>query len=287
MANDAKKTSQLGIATTLSANDRVVVLTSPASSAQTQTISISNLITNSSSVRANTSSYGVVKIGSGLSVNATGFLNSANTGNTGTITFTNNIISSSANNEDIVIRPVGLGYTLLERATFQQFANTSTAIWYRDANTAGKYGGQGNSSIYLDIAAILNDDGDYTIKGDGRFRYIANDEIAIQNTEFGHVILRTENNDKFIKVHNVTDNTGIELRTDEHTIILVPNNYIWELTPQGEMNVPAGGKVVFSDNTSISGIPGPYSNDTAANTAGVGIKGLYYDASGNVKIRLT
>lgn len=42
MANDAKKTSQLGVATTLSANDRVVVLTNPASSAQTQTITITN-----------------------------------------------------------------------------------------------------------------------------------------------------------------------------------------------------------------------------------------------------
>lgn len=42
MANDAKKTSQLGIATTLSANDRVVVLTNPASSAQTQTITVTN-----------------------------------------------------------------------------------------------------------------------------------------------------------------------------------------------------------------------------------------------------
>lgn len=42
MANDAKKTSQLGIATTLSANDRVVVLTNPAASAQTQTITLTN-----------------------------------------------------------------------------------------------------------------------------------------------------------------------------------------------------------------------------------------------------
>jgi len=42
MANDAKKTSQLGIATALSANDRVVVLTNPASTAQTQTITVTN-----------------------------------------------------------------------------------------------------------------------------------------------------------------------------------------------------------------------------------------------------
>jgi len=73
MANDAKKTSQLGIATTLSANDRVVVLTNPAASAQTQTVTVNNFI---NSLRyANASVSGVVKVGTGLSINATGFLN--------------------------------------------------------------------------------------------------------------------------------------------------------------------------------------------------------------------
>jgi hypothetical protein len=285
MANDAKKVSQLGITTTLSANDRVVVLTNPASSAQTQTITLSNLIGNSASLRANTSSYGVVKIGSGLSVNATGFLISS-AANTGSITFTNNVISATGNN-DVVITPGTGGKTLLDNVVFQRFANTDTAIKYIDNETSGKYGGVGNSSIYLDIAAILNDGGNYIIKGDGRFRYIANDTIAVQNTDFGHIILRTENNDKYIKVHNVTDNVGIEIRTDDHAIQLAPNNYVWEFTPQGRLEIPSGGAIKFSDNTAISGIPGPYTNDAAANTAGVVVKGLYYDASGNVKIRLT
>lgn len=285
MANDAKKVSQLGIATTLSANDRVVVLTNATSSPVTQTITLSNLIGNSAALRANTSSYGVVKIGSGLSVNATGFLISS-AANTGLITFTNNVISAASNN-DVIITPGNGGKTLLDNVVFQKFANTDTAITYIDNQTSGKYGGLGNSSIYLDIAAVQNDGGNYTIKGDGRFRYIANDTVAIQNTDFGHIILRTENNDKYIKVHNVTDNVGIEIRTDEHEIQLVPNNYIWEFTPQGIFSVPSGGTIKFSDNTAISGIPGPYVNDAAANTGGVAVKGLYYDASGNVKIRLT
>lgn len=34
-------------------------------------------------------------------------------------------------------------------------------------------------------------------------------------------------------------------------------------------------------------VSGPYASDAAANTAGVPLNGLYYDASGNVKIRLT
>lgn len=34
-------------------------------------------------------------------------------------------------------------------------------------------------------------------------------------------------------------------------------------------------------------IPGPFANNAAANIGGVALKGLYYDSSGNVKIRLT
>jgi hypothetical protein len=35
------------------------------------------------------------------------------------------------------------------------------------------------------------------------------------------------------------------------------------------------------------GLPGPYADDTVASGAGVIVTGLYYDATGNVKIRLT
>jgi len=40
------------------------------------------------------------------------------------------------------------------------------------------------------------------------------------------------------------------------------------------------------NNFTFSGIAGPFANDTAAATGGVLLKGFYYDASGNVKIRL-
>jgi len=38
---------------------------------------------------------------------------------------------------------------------------------------------------------------------------------------------------------------------------------------------------------SFNNLPGPYANDAVANTAGVSQFGIYYDSSGNVKIRLT
>ena len=78
MSNDAKKTSQLGITTGMTVNDRIVVLTSPAGSAQTQTITVGNLFGNSNfgaAARiANSSVAGVIKIGNNLAANNTGHL---------------------------------------------------------------------------------------------------------------------------------------------------------------------------------------------------------------------
>ena len=98
MANDAIKISQLGIVTTLSSNDRVVVLTNPASSAQTQTISLANfansLVANAFPI-ANSTQLGVIKVGSGLSIAANGVLTApmpvANTSSYGVIKVGNNL----------------------------------------------------------------------------------------------------------------------------------------------------------------------------------------------------
>lgn len=69
----SKRISELTVTTTPSGNDRVVVLTNPASSAQTQTTTITSLTNN---LRyANTTVSGVIKVGNNLSTNATGFLN--------------------------------------------------------------------------------------------------------------------------------------------------------------------------------------------------------------------
>ena len=68
MSNDSKKVSQLGIATTLLPDDRVVVLTNPAASAQTMTMTLDDLskslirgpFTNDTTAAANSVSVGTV-----------------------------------------------------------------------------------------------------------------------------------------------------------------------------------------------------------------------------------
>jgi hypothetical protein len=54
MANDAKKVSELVVTTTLSANDRVVILSNPSSAANTKTITVANFANN---LTANNTSY--------------------------------------------------------------------------------------------------------------------------------------------------------------------------------------------------------------------------------------
>lgn len=53
---------------------------------------------------------------------------------------------------------------------------------------------------------------------------------------------------------------------------------------------PAGSpsvRTITVNNFFATSIKGPYDSDATANTAGVPLKGLYYNASGTVKIRLT
>jgi hypothetical protein len=294
------KISELNTLTGLTSDDLLVVVNDPGGSPSTNKITFSNfsnsIFSNASSrtilpVSGNTQDLGSetkpwknIYIGNGaLYVDGTAI----STPGTGTIKFVGNEMTTITNNDNLIIATRGTGELILKNVVFENFDGTSAAITYRDANTVGKYGGTGNSSIYLDIATVLNENGDYVIKGDGRFKFFTNDQVAVQNTDFGHIILRTENNDKFIKVHNVTDDIGIEIRTDDHSIQLAPNNYVWDFSPQGILNAPAGAQIKFSDNTVITSIRGPYVNDTAASSGGVALKSLYYDSSGNVKIRLT
>ena len=79
MANDAKRTSQLTVTTALANTDRLVVLTNPASSAQTQTITVNNFIykTINNFPIANTTQRGVVRVdGTTITITANGTLSS-------------------------------------------------------------------------------------------------------------------------------------------------------------------------------------------------------------------
>jgi len=102
MTNDARKTSQLPITTSLSANDRLVVLTNPATSAQTQTVTIRTL--SNTIVRANTTTFGTVKVGENLSVDINGFLN-ANSGSDAVypITYVRNNTQYTVANTDVLV----------------------------------------------------------------------------------------------------------------------------------------------------------------------------------------
>lgn len=59
MTDNAKKTSELAIATSVAGTDRVIVLTSPSSSPVTKSITVSNLFGNSS---ANVEIYNIVAV---------------------------------------------------------------------------------------------------------------------------------------------------------------------------------------------------------------------------------
>jgi hypothetical protein len=77
MSNDSKRVSQLGVTTSVANNDRLVVLTNPASSAQTQTVSVNNFIRSTVNTFpvANTSQLGVVKVdGTSIAAAANGVI---------------------------------------------------------------------------------------------------------------------------------------------------------------------------------------------------------------------
>ena len=76
MANDSKRISQLGITTSVSANDRVVVVTNPGTAyGNTQTINLTNFIASfaNSFPVPNTSVRGTISLnGNTIGSNATG-----------------------------------------------------------------------------------------------------------------------------------------------------------------------------------------------------------------------
>ena len=153
MANDAIKTSQLGIVTTLSSNDRVVVLTNPASSAQTQTISLANfansLVANAFPI-ANSTQLGVIKVGAGLSIAANGVLTApmpvANTSSYGVIKVGNNLSINAT------------GY-LSACSGIPQTGGSAGYVLTSDANGNGSW--QPFGAIYN--VNIINDRNSYTI----------------------------------------------------------------------------------------------------------------------------
>jgi hypothetical protein len=61
------------------------------------------------------------------------------------------------------------------------------------------------------------------------------------------------------------------------------NNYVWTFTQEGEITFPDAS----SQTSAYPGIPGPYADDAAAQTAGVAVGNPYYRSTGQVYVRLT
>jgi len=92
MANNAKRISELGVPTTLTANDRVVVLTGPGTPiANVQSILLPNFgtaLAQNNFPKANSTSVGIIAIGDSLTIDA-------NTGITSVAVSTSGIPSTS------------------------------------------------------------------------------------------------------------------------------------------------------------------------------------------------
>ena len=139
MANDSKRVSQLGVTTALANTDRVVVLTNPGSaSANLQTITITNfgIQTANALPRANSSQFGLIKVGSGLAV-SNGVLSTNNTANILLIEVSGNPIITTNKNSDISITGNNSGVNITSN-------NYAQMVYSQD----GSLFGGGNNQTY-------------------------------------------------------------------------------------------------------------------------------------------
>lgn len=151
------KVSALPISTTLSANDRVVILTNPSGTAVVKTITAANFVSQANVVinYANTTSAGIIKVGNNLTINATGFLSAT---------------SSGSGNAD-------LAYT-----NAVAYADTKAATAYSNAvaDAAALY--QTSAGLNANVATYLSDGNDKVITGSN---ITLNGNVAVNgNTNF-------------------------------------------------------------------------------------------------------
>lgn len=241
MANDSKKISELTIATTLSANDRVVVLTNPATSAQTQTITLQNI--TSSIGYANATSAGVIKVGSGLAIDGSGVLSApipvANTTSYGVVKVGNNL---SVNSTGYLNAPAGGAVT--------DFTNVATSVIPTSNNTLnlGSANKQWNT---LYTTAVNSDDQIYLVAPVNQSANVPYGEVYIGSEESG--------------VYNQQDSSGTwgwfgtNIVDREEPIVFIENTKLasntvtrWIFDLHGKINLPANGDITSNGNFTIT-----------------------------------
>ena len=259
MSNDAKKVSELGIASTLSANDRVLVLTNPDSAANAQTITVTNLankLANTFIPIANSTTLGVIKIGPGLSVAANGLVSAplpvaSNTvtgvvkigsginfdangvisvsgggaANTGDITFNHNVISTSNTHDLIWINNpnngIQIGASWLAQMSATQQANN---LW-----------GSGNSQSY---SWVYQEPSTNTYAGYAETGWSAQtlDGVNSANTIESTLILNSNGALRYWG----SNSTGYGILP---LTITINDNARYEFSPDGKLSFPGMGDI--------------------------------------------
>jgi len=157
--------------------------------------------------------------------------------------------------------------------TFITSANSYSQVVIKNTNSGN------NASADL---VVYSDQADYTA-GNGPFIDMGIDSSTYSNPAYAafgpnDAYLYTGNSN--LIVGTSTSNTTIKFlagNTDANAIKMTINS----TAIAANTNIP-----FLADTVSVTNMRGPYSNDTAAATGGVPVKGLYYDSSGIVHIRL-
>lgn len=122
-----------------------------------------------------------------------------------------------------------------------------------------------------------NDQGNYA-NGTGKFIDMGINSSQYTDTFYGNV---WKQNDGYL--YNAGGDLIIGPQTNNTIKFVAGNTNIADirLTINNHTTAIKNRKVTLDD------LDGPYASDSAANAAGIPVKGLYFDSSGNVKVRLT
>ena len=163
--------------------------------------------------------------------------------------------------------------------------------------------GSGPSSNLINGSYVLslNNDGSITLpNGSGRTQIMAygNDYATLtSNTGSEIYYLNSDVSAGLVGPNSplysdlYVTSAGMELDIGHNDSSNNQVNHTWMWDQNGNYSLPANGDILFSNGVSygevIPNLKGPFANDSNASTGGVPLKGLYYDASGIVHIRLT
>jgi hypothetical protein len=187
MANDTRKVSELSITTTLTANDRVVVFTNPnTGTANVKTIALSNfgagLVNNFPT--ANSTQYGVVKVGNNINVDANGVISS---------------VGLPSTNADLI------GYTLTTNSTGgPEWADVKTHKAKKVKHKDGSYDPEVDATVLQDTMTFVDGTGIVMVSNS------VNQTIQI-------------NAQKNIRDAGAVNSTVIDFAVDE-IVLIQPNN---------------------------------------------------------------